>query len=111
MVISYFGNDCLTCGINGDSDQLHVHHLRYNRNAEPWEYDLADVSVLCPDCHAEIHATEDQWRNLIRSSPSWIAIDFRMLADELQHLDPHEVKSVLGRAKCLARNIRYMEQP
>jgi len=33
---------------------LHVHHRVYRRIA-PWEYDLAELEVLCSKCHHEKH--------------------------------------------------------
>ena len=30
---------------------LDVHHCRYRRGVEPWDYPLADLLTLCRDCH------------------------------------------------------------
>ena len=44
---------CKECGRNDRS--LHVHHLRYLPNHQPWEYEDADLVTLCESCHARAH--------------------------------------------------------
>lgn len=34
---------------------LVVHHKRYDRNKNPWEYDNSDLITLCEDCHKILH--------------------------------------------------------
>lgn len=34
---------------------LHVHHLRYFKNTDPWDYDDSHLITLCADCHAKAH--------------------------------------------------------
>ena len=43
------GNRCERCGASGHVVQLQVHHLDYTRLGHER---LADLQVLCPDCHA-----------------------------------------------------------
>ncbi len=40
---------CDNCG-DGENE-LHVHHLVYRKNTEPWEYADKDLSCLCVECH------------------------------------------------------------
>lgn len=42
--------------------QLHVHHLFYDMDRKPWEYDSTEVIVLCSDCHNGIHDQLQQFR-------------------------------------------------
>lgn len=46
---------CRSCGCGIDespeSVQLHVHHLRYEKNTDPWDYPSGDLLTLCNDCH------------------------------------------------------------
>lgn len=35
----------------GSEITLHVHHLYYERDKEPWEYPLEALTTLCADCH------------------------------------------------------------
>ncbi len=46
--------DNWTCQICLDKKTtLHVHHKRYTKNKNPWEYDLSLLVTLCKDCHEE----------------------------------------------------------
>jgi hypothetical protein len=38
--------------------QLHVHHKRYEKNKEVWEYENDDLLCLCKDCHKIRHNLE-----------------------------------------------------
>ncbi len=41
-----------SCQICGDSTStLHVHHRRYLRGKDPWDYDDALLTTLCEECH------------------------------------------------------------
>lgn len=83
-----YGQQCESCGESKPiTSKNHIHHKRYHRGYEPWDYDLDDVCVLCPECHEEIHNAESSWRDLIRKSPSWLAFYFQRLADELLNTD------------------------
>lgn len=33
---------------------LHVHHKRYKKGAEPWDYERNELMVLCEDCHEQL---------------------------------------------------------
>jgi len=46
------GFQCQECF--DDKKTLNVHHRRYIRNRDPWEYDDGDLVTLCEDCHTEI---------------------------------------------------------
>lgn len=43
---------CKSCGDNEKT--LHVHHLVYINNNQPWEYEDKLLITLCEDCHQEI---------------------------------------------------------
>jgi len=40
---------CQECGTKEST--LHVHHLKYVKGKEPWEYEGDELSTLCEDCH------------------------------------------------------------
>jgi 5-methylcytosine-specific restriction endonuclease McrA len=44
---------CTFCGAFTDKPQ--VHHKRYIRGLNPWEYDDDDLTTLCPECHQYVH--------------------------------------------------------
>lgn len=48
---------CDCCGASDNT--LHVHHNDYFKGREPWEYELAQLTVLCEDCHTVEHESED----------------------------------------------------
>lgn len=37
---------------------LHVHHARYLKHRDPWEYDDALLVTLCEACHGKLHEGE-----------------------------------------------------
>jgi hypothetical protein len=57
-VLERDGWKCLICG-KSDST-LCVHHRRYLRGREPWEYELSDLATLCWDCHQGEHELKDE---------------------------------------------------
>ena len=47
--------DNFTCKKCGDkTTTLHIHHLKYMKNKEPWETPKKDLITLCEDCHTLI---------------------------------------------------------
>lgn len=56
-----------TCQVCMDQEStLHVHHKQYFKGREPWEYEVAQLSVLCEGCHEYQHKSEDAY-NLVGS--------------------------------------------
>ena len=48
--------DNWTCQICGSKEKtLHVHHLCYDKNKNPWEYDEMSLITLCEGCHKLEH--------------------------------------------------------
>ena len=46
------------CSKCGDTETpLEVHHISYRPGAEPWEYDLNELRVLCERCHEFEHVS------------------------------------------------------
>lgn len=52
-VLEAAGWKCSECG--AEDRQLQVHHRRYIAGAKPWEYENADLAVLCDRCHEAEH--------------------------------------------------------
>lgn len=44
---------CVECG--EDKKTLHVHHIKYNQDCEPWEYEDDNFQTLCSNCHNSKH--------------------------------------------------------
>ncbi len=50
-ILNRDGWACVLCF--NSKDQLHVHHLFYEKGKEPWEYNSGFLITLCSDCHKE----------------------------------------------------------
>lgn len=51
--------DAFTCRLCGDSQStLHVHHLRYERGADPWDYPSSALLTTCESCHENLHGSD-----------------------------------------------------
>ncbi len=49
--------DKFTCKLcKSSEDTLNVHHIRYLKNTDPWDYDVNQLITLCDFCH---ELTED----------------------------------------------------
>jgi len=56
-VLNAIGFVCEDCGSN--DKELHVHHVRYKKNAKIWEYELSELTALCNECHKDAHSSKD----------------------------------------------------
>lgn len=55
-----------TCGSFGDAKtELHVHHKRYIKGRQPWEYELGDLTVVCKHCHSFLEFAKKGNLNLL----------------------------------------------
>lgn len=46
-------------------ETLHVHHKHYVKGRMPWEYERAELVVLCEECHDTQHEVEAQAKHLL----------------------------------------------
>ena len=52
--LKIFNRDNFTCQNCFDAKStLHIHHLRYEPKADPWEYWDKDLITLCENCHKD----------------------------------------------------------
>lgn len=49
---------CQSCGDN--TITLNVHHKRYKKGADPWDYHDHELACLCEHCHEEEHSLKDR---------------------------------------------------
>lgn len=63
MERDFFG--CQICG-DGEST-LHVHHKRYIKGAQPWEYKDCDLVTVCENCHDKAHGLMDKAQEFMAS--------------------------------------------
>jgi 5-methylcytosine-specific restriction endonuclease McrA len=48
-------DECTCNGCGAINKKLHVHHLIYISDREPWQYRDGDMIALCVDCHEYEH--------------------------------------------------------
>ena len=46
------------CQLCGSTEELHVHHRRYNPDSVSGVYEIEDLTVLCKTCHFMFHKTK-----------------------------------------------------
>lgn len=60
---------CLSCNrgkleLHLQGDSLQVHHLKYFRNTDPWDYEMYYLITYCKSCHETEHLIGDQIRQI-----------------------------------------------
>lgn len=59
-----------TCEICYAKDQtLNVHHKQYISNKDVWDYENCQLSVICQDCHKQLHEQPDFINEVISRIP------------------------------------------
>jgi len=58
---------CASC--SADELTLHVHHRRYIKGREVWDYSLDELAVLCENCHTIVHELDELAKDLIARAP------------------------------------------
>ena len=82
---------CSNCG--DESNTLNVHHKRYVRGRDPWEYDIEELQSLCEFCHGAMHSAK------------------ACLESAVSRLSPEDVRRVAGYAcglVCAAEDVGYI---
>ena len=81
--LEVFQRDNFTCCYCGDWEEtLHVHHLRYHKGFEPWDYDFSDLLTVCETCHSH----ESSQRGIIEQALLETLRDTGFSASDLQEL-------------------------
>ncbi len=57
--------DNYTCQICGSKNNLHVHHILYQYDLDPWNYIDEALITLCSNCHKHEHECKDSINELI----------------------------------------------
>lgn len=81
------GFECQNCGEK--DEQLHVHHVRYEKDAKVWEYSDNEFEVLCEKCHLELHNARDSFKSLLTCivSPSAFEVSLYRIAEGINFHD------------------------
>lgn len=53
------------------TDTLNVHHRRYRKGAEPWEYEPEELIAVCEKCHRRRHDLENALKDAIYLMPDY----------------------------------------
>jgi hypothetical protein len=68
-VLNDAGWCCSKC--SSDSKTLHVHHKRYVKGREVWDYANDELEALCEECHAEHHETHALLEEVLAKADVW----------------------------------------
>lgn len=68
-VMEQQGFTCQRC--KSTEKTLSVHHNQYIPNRDVWDYKNSQLSVLCQDCHGDLHAEDDLLNDLISRIPPY----------------------------------------
>lgn len=64
----------LRCDSCAEARPLQVHHRRYIKGREPWEYEDEDLALLCAYCHGKTHEIANEFYSwFISIDPHWVA--------------------------------------
>ena len=78
-------DDFKCCACSDSESTLHIHHLYYEKNNEPWEYPNNSLITLCASCHEneEVGYKSEAEKYLVRSvrSLGLLDVDVCLLAD------------------------------
>lgn len=67
------GWKCVVCG--NHEDTFHVHHTRYERGKDPWDYSPELLITLCASCHECYHQNLDAAIAFVRGvSPEQLCV-------------------------------------
>ena len=59
--LEVFKHDNWTCQLCFTKTKtLHVHHKKYKKNLDPWDYNVRELITLCEDCHKLINKKNGQ---------------------------------------------------
>ena len=72
-ILSLNNFECQDCGAKNNN--LHVHHLYYDKGREPWDYGDDTLMCLCDDCHTEARRKDDlfnEYSKKIKKIPKFL---------------------------------------
>lgn len=90
---------------------LNVHHKRYIRGREPWQYDDEDLSCLCEDCHQRVSTVGKILNGHHESSEVKVALELFKGALALQFSDSPDPADIAASLCFLSDVIGYIDLP
>ena len=70
---------CQNCGESDDT--LHVHHLSYKKNIDPWDYPSTLLITLCEKCHKKEHDLKNGSLASVMYSIEWAQRNGYLISD------------------------------
>lgn len=58
--------------------ELHIHHRRYIRGKDPWDYHESDLVTVCADCHKSITNLKERIGRVLHHDVEWTAFNHLM---------------------------------
>jgi hypothetical protein len=83
---------CMSCG--DESVSLNVHHsVPYRKDADPWDYDLEELTTLCEDCHKSITDDVNEMKALLMEQCRGIEYsrEYLRVLKALKGLNPYQL--------------------
>ena len=87
-----------------ETSTLNVHHLRYEYNKEPWEYDDECLTTLCDECHQYEHDHKEEFGKMLIAAlykKGFLSDELRAIACDVEKCEklphhPEVLSTVLG---------------
>ena len=95
----------LKCRNCGDPGPFHLHHRRYIRGREPWEYEDADLILICVECHTRVHDVAREFHDWLISILPHEIYEARDLLEELVKCKTPAV--AMARCKNAVRSLNF----
>jgi 5-methylcytosine-specific restriction endonuclease McrA len=95
---------CEGCGA---IDNLEVHHKRYIKGLEPWDYKDDDLAVLCRGCHQTYHDNKNLLISFLTNHRLFYSYEFSLIIKILKNacsLNSGDISKLLDYSKKLADN-------
>jgi len=105
---------CRQCG--DDKSTLHVHHRRYLKGREPWEYPDVGLVTLCEDCHIfETETMKESCQTLVDVfKVIFFSSDIQAIACDFQLMKPwntsENMSAMIGWAAMTPYMTEYIEE-
>lgn len=119
--LEIFSRDNWTCTkCHNNHRTLHVHHIRYKKGSNPWEYDNSYLTTLCHICHEKEHEViidpERKYEHLIiyKESPlviNTLNIQLHQLQSKLKEdLETELMNDILGNIIFIQKQLKHLSQ-
>jgi 5-methylcytosine-specific restriction endonuclease McrA len=96
---------CQNCGEKEKT--LNVHHIKYLKGHEIWDYDNSYLITLCNKCHSERHELIDSITHMVVSSNNLYLDEINCLLKSIEGLFPPEINILTEVAKTITNHSKF----